>query len=133
MQLWKYSGILLLLTGVLHNVVGFILGWDILLKIARDGFINAVDPDFDRNFIFWFLFSGLSLMIMGHLAHWIIKKRKAPLPSFLGWYLLALAFIGGIMMPVSGFWLFIPQGFIIIFPKNYKRSMLSDAKESYSI
>jgi len=111
MQLWKRSGKFLLITGTLHNLVGILLGWDIVLRIADNGFFNGVEL---FNGVFWFLMTGVSLMILGKLSNWIIETLNAPLPPFLGWYLLLVASVGIILMPISGFWLLIPQGFLII-------------------
>ena len=41
---WKYSGILLTATGVIHTIVGLVMGRDIYLDILKLGFINAIEP-----------------------------------------------------------------------------------------
>jgi hypothetical protein len=43
-----------------------------------------------------------------------------PAPLFLGYYLLTLSVAGCLIIPVSGFWLFIPQAFVIIFANRKK-------------
>jgi hypothetical protein len=119
-KLWKYSGIFLLATGVLHSIVAVLLGIEDLLAIFRDGLLDAVGEDVSREFAFWFLICGIVIIFLGQVLHYYIKKEQKPAPLFLGYYLLALSVIGCIIVPVSGFWLFIPQAVIIIFAKRRK-------------
>lgn len=123
MTLWKKSGTLLIATGILHNVVGFIMGWDVLVAIAKAGFINSVGEQMDRNAIFWFLFSGFMIMLLGKFMQTWIDTYKKPVPAYLSYYLLLLSSIGCIFMPISGFWLVLPQAFIII-QANRKAAVL---------
>ena len=53
------------------------------------------------------------MLLLGALAHTFIKVTDRPLPRYLGWSLVALT-LGAIIYPVSGFWLFLPQGIIIL-------------------
>ncbi len=118
MQLWKWSGTLLILTGIGHSIVGMIKGWDVLVLIAQDGFINAIGLDPSRLAFLFFMLSGFIVIFLGHLCHWIINTRKAPLPHFMGWYFFWCGLLGMFLLPVSGFFLLIPQGLIILFPQN---------------
>ena len=118
---WKYSGILLFATGILHCIVGVAVGKDYLWGIAKEGFFNtAHEDDLSRGLAFWFLICGVVIIILGHLLHYYIKKEQQPAPKLLGYWLLGLGLIGGIIAPVSGFWLFIPQALIIIYAKSIK-------------
>jgi hypothetical protein len=114
MKAWKQSGNFLMATGVIHNTVGLIMGWDTLKGIASDGFINTINTEMDRNAIFWFLFTGFLLMITGGYYQDQIKQTSRALPARQGYYLLILSVIGCLMMPVSGFWIVVPQAMIII-------------------
>lgn len=125
MKAWKYAGHFLIATGIIHNAIGFIMGWPTLTSIARDGFVNTINTEMDRNAIFWFLFTGFLLMIMGGLYQDRIKESNQPLPAKQGYYLLILSVIGAIMMPVSGFWIVIPQALIIILAKRSESVELS--------
>ena len=113
-NLWKLSGLFLIITSILHNLVGFIMGWEVLKDIASEGFYNTVSGRHDRNAIFWFIFSGFTMMIIGKMMHDYIKTNNKPLPYYLGIYLLILSITGCIIMPISGFWLVLPQALIII-------------------
>jgi len=115
---WKYSGIFLIATGILHSVVGIMLMYNDLWSILKDGLLNAVGDDVDRNLALWFLICGIFIIILGQILHYYIKKEQKPAPPFLGYWLLGLSVIGCIIAPATGFWLFIPQALIILFAKR---------------
>ena len=117
-KLWKYSGIFLLATGILHSVVGIVLNKDYFRAILKDGLFNAVENNVHRELAFWFLVCGVIIILLGHVLHHYIKKEQKPAPFFVGYYLLGLSVIGCIAVPVSGFWLFIPQALIILWVKR---------------
>ena len=117
-QVWKYSGIFLIATGIIHSIVGILVGKDYLWAIIKDGLFNAVGDDLYRGISFWFLLVGVIIIVLGHTLHHYIKKEQKPAPRLLGYYLLGMAVIGCIAMPTSGFWLFIPQAIIILFSKR---------------
>jgi hypothetical protein len=104
-------------TGVLHVVVGIILGKDILALIAADGWFNALQEQYDRNYIFWFLLSGFGFIPLGYLGHRYITELQRGLPHGVGWLLLILTLVCCMLIPVSGCWLLIPQVLIIFFSK----------------
>ena len=113
MNISKHSGNLLIATGIFHNLIGFVIGWPVLADIVRSGFINSINEQMDRNAIFWFLFSGFMMIILGKLMqHYLEADWK--LPKWLGLSLLILSLIGCALMPVSGFWLVVPQAILVI-------------------
>ncbi len=127
MELWKLSGTFLWATGMVHCTVGmawyfiqFRFYWDSFVNIANDGFINAIGSSPERHALLFFLLSGFFLIVLGHLCSWIIQIRDAPLPRFLGWYILSCGLVGGLLQPLGGFGLLIPQGLIILFPRNMR-------------
>ena len=118
-KFWKYSGIFLVATGILHSVVGIMMGGEYLWGIIKKGVFNAAkDDDLATGLAFWFLVCGIIFIILGHLLHYYIKKVQQPAPNLLGYWLLGLGIIGCIIMPVSGFWLFIPQALVILFAER---------------
>lgn len=123
MNLLKNSGNLLITTGIVHNLIGFIMGWSVLTEIANSGFVNSINDEMDRNAIFWFLFGGFMMIIMGKLMQTFLQGGSQ-LPKWLGISLLVLALIGCVMMPVSGFWLVIPQALLIIYPRRKRPQLL---------
>jgi hypothetical protein len=121
MKIWKYSGIFLLITGVIHNIVGIFLMYDIYWQIISSGFVNAVSGDFGRWFAFWFFICGVFIIILGQVVHHYIQHEQRPAPASLGWTLLVLSVFICIAEPVSGSWLFIPQALIIIFANRREK------------
>lgn len=112
--LGKYSGIFLLLTGVLHVVIGLIKSWAIWCNIVSDGFINSVGNDIERGFVLWFLLAGVLFILLGYTLHYYIKKEQQPAPLLLGYLILIVSVLTCFILPRSGAWLLIPQGIIII-------------------
>ena len=102
------AGVLLLAIGVVHNVVGVLVGWPWLLEILADGYVAAVPDDAPwRMAIFWFLWFGWALMLVG--AAWArIERSGDTIPGWQGTGLALLVLAGGLAMPISGFWLGLP-------------------------
>lgn len=111
--MYKYIGHLLVATGVLHNVVGIIGFWKPLSAIHRDRYFNTVRMDAERNAAFWFLITGALLMALGQQAR-ATQQRTGAVPASLGWSLLAISVPGVVLIPVSGFWLVLAQGFLVL-------------------
>jgi hypothetical protein len=125
MKIWKYSGIFLLATGALYTIVALLMGADEFIGMIRDGFINSVGGDnAARGLAFWFFTVGIVAVFFGHVLHYYIKREQKPAPLFLGYYLLALSVAGCLIIPVSGFWLFIPQALVIIVANRKKKKLI---------
>ncbi len=127
----RLSGPLLMATGVLHLLAGFVFYPEPLAAIMQDGFFNAVElnpAQFDREAAFWWMVFGVMLLILGGLVHWA-QARTRTLPAFLGWSLLALGVAGVILMPVSGFWLALPQAVLMLVVARQGRSKTAVASE----
>jgi uncharacterized protein DUF6463 len=98
------AGWLLMAIAALHGAIGLWVGRHAVLDIARDGFVNAIDPYLERELVFWFLLMSPLLWIVGRFAVWLATEGRRP-PGWLGRSLLGLALTGAVLMPVSGFWL----------------------------
>ena len=127
----RLSGPLLMATGVLHLLAGFVFYPEPLAAIMQDGFFNAVEPNpaqFDREAAFWWMVFGVMLLILGGLVHWA-QARTRTLPAFLGWALLALGVVGVSLMPASGFWLTFPQAALVFAAARWggSRSAVAEA------
>jgi hypothetical protein len=120
MKIWKYSGIFLIITGVIHNIVAILSLHEPYWQIIKNGFINTVTVtgDVGRLFAFWFFMCGIFIIFLGQALHYYIRREQQPAPLFLGYSILALSIFICIVEPVSGSWLFIPQALIIIFAKR---------------
>lgn len=114
MKIGKYSGLFLIITGILHTIIAFILHWKTYWAIINDGLVNAIGREYHRAFPFWFLVCGVLIILFGQTLYCYQKREQKPAPLFLGYSMLIFAVIGCIMNPVSGFWIFIPQALIII-------------------
>ena len=119
-KLWKYSGIFLMATGILHSIVAIALGKEVFWEIIQDGVIHVISQDYTRSFAFWFLICGIFVILLGGVLHYYIKKEQKPAPLFLGYSILVLAIFGCIVEPISGFWLFLPQALIMIIANQKK-------------
>ncbi len=120
----RLSGPLLMATGVLDLLVCLLLYAGPLAAIAQDGFFNAVEfnpAQFDREAAFWHVTFGTTVLILGALVHWA-QARTGTLPAFLGWSLFALGVAGAILMPVSGFWVILPQAVLMLVVARRGRS-----------
>jgi Family of unknown function (DUF6463) len=111
----RISGYLLLVTGILHTLIGLVDGYPQLLAMAQDGFINTATASPEREAIFWFLVCGLALVLVGLLA----LGYDRPLPASFGWGLLLLSLAGAFMLGPSGFFLVIPQAIYILVVAYY--------------
>ena len=112
----RLSGPLLMATGVLDLLYVLVFHFRQLAAIAGDGFFGAVElhpSQLDRETAFWHLTFGAMVVILGGLVHWT-QSRTGTLPAFLGWSLLALGLFGAILVPVSGFWLVLPQAVMML-------------------
>ncbi len=120
MQAIKFSGYYLLATGVIHSAVGLIMGWSILVGMHQAGWWNTVEAggqiNFARSAILWFLVLGFFWMLLGYLMQQWLRYSDRPLPALLGWGMLAAGVLVAFILPVSGAWLFIPQGLLILWP-----------------
>lgn len=103
------SGLLLVAIGVLHTAVGILNGKSVMSRISGATFSPEASRQLigalGKQFVFWFLFGGLLMLVLGHLLTWIERRLDRPVPSFVGWELLVLSLVGLFVMPVSGFWL----------------------------
>jgi len=118
MKIWRYSGIFLILTGLLHIAVGILLFKDTFAEYINNGIINSVTENSVQETGFWFLVCGTLVIMWGLTMHHYIRKTYKPAPKFLGYFLLIISLIGGLIVPISGFWLFVPQALIIIMAKE---------------
>ena len=118
-KFWKYSGIYLIATGILHTIFAIAFGKEAFLKIIRDGLYNMTALDYERAFAIWFFMCGIFIILLGQVLHHYIKKEQKPAPLSFGYSLLIFTIFGCIVEPGSGFWLFLPQALIIIFANKF--------------
>jgi hypothetical protein len=118
------NGSLVLAIGTLHELTCVLAGAGLIAppgaaprnlfaEIARDGFVGAVAQDPLRLALFWSACFGLALLLLGSLMR-SLELRGQPLPKSFGWQLAALALVGGLSLPASGFWLALPVAWRIL-------------------
>lgn len=106
----RLSGILLIVTGCLHTLTGFIDGYPIWEEMFRDGLIGTATGSVERQMLFWFCVTGIALVLVGLLA---LSYPKV-LPVSFGWALLLLSVVGVLVLGPSGFLLLIPQALYML-------------------
>jgi len=109
----RFVGPALIVIGVAHILTFAVLHADRWRAIARDGLVNTVDGDDKREAAFWAICCGPLMIMVGYLVHFS-RTRLGTVPAFPGWVLLAMGLLGGLLMPVSPFWLFVPLGLAIL-------------------
>jgi uncharacterized membrane protein HdeD (DUF308 family) len=109
----------LIAIGALHCSVGLAFGLDTLAQIVSDGFVNAVEPHVGRMYWFWFMVTGVLMIVVGQLTH-SIERRRDTLPGYLGWEILALGVFATAAIPVSGGWLVIGAGIYLLLKGRQK-------------
>ncbi|MBB3109623.1 hypothetical protein FHS18_001686 [Paenibacillus phyllosphaerae] len=107
-------GLLLMLTGLLHSIVGIAIYAKHFVPIFSEGLWNTVgEGQWERGTAFWFMMFGLLLMLIGYISDWLMKKKGIAPPASFGWLLFVICLIGAVIMPVSGFWLGLPQAWVL--------------------
>jgi hypothetical protein len=90
-----------------HTLFGVVAFGGTLLTLLREGLIATIDRQYDRGAVFWFLYTGFAL---GLLGAWL-DERESEGRRFPGYLVVGLALLTGagvLIMPRSGFWLLIP-------------------------
>ncbi|WP_438463227.1 DUF6463 family protein [Marinomonas sp. PE14-40] len=124
----KYSGYYLIATGILHSVIGLILGWETLLAMHQDNWLaSTMIGDqilFDREAISWFLLSGVFWILFGLMLQKALDEGFIP-PVSLAWGFILIGIIVAIIMPVSGAYFFIIQGIVLLLGCKAKKRLRS--------
>jgi hypothetical protein len=113
MKYSRLAGMWIMAVGILHCALFLWLGRATLQTMAAEGFWNSIDPVRERQVLFWALLTGVLALLLGQLALWTARLGR-PLPGFLGWQMLGVTLVCGVLMPVSGGWLLAVPGLLII-------------------
>ena len=116
----RYVGLAVLLIGLAHVLYVVVAKSAPLTSIIRGGIVNAVEPHQEREAAFWSLWFGVFVAVSGALIA-TLQARRQPVPAFAGYILLAMGILGGVLMPVSGFWAGVPLGLLILLPPRQRR------------
>jgi hypothetical protein len=93
--------------GVIHLSFGLAFMHDTLSLLWSEGLWNTVNGQPPREQVFWFLCTGIMLLIVGVLVNQAESQGLA-VPGFVTWTFAGLAVVGVVVMPISGIWLLIP-------------------------
>src|SRR3989442_11002933 len=119
------SGLVLIGVGILHAVLGVFKGYSLLSEIARSAFATETGrrlvTGLGKEFVFWFLFGGFLMLVLGHFFTWVERRLNHAVPSFIGWELVLLSVLGLSFMPLSGFWLVLGVAIYTIVAARHSR------------
>ena len=103
---------------IIHTLFAVVVFGKVLLSVVQRGVFNTVGTDPMVGAVVWFVLFGAALFICGLVVSTLERSSPSPLPKSLGWSLLALATLGAILMPASGFWLVFPPAIAVLARKS---------------
>ena len=103
---------------IIHTLFAVVAFGKVLLSVVQRGVFNTVGTDPMVGAVVWFVLFGAVLFICGLAVSALERSSPNPLPKSLGWCLLALATLGVILMPASGFWLAFPPAIAVLARKS---------------
>lgn len=105
-----WAGPWLMAVAALHTAFAAVVFAKPLGQIAAHGVWNGIDQDPVRRAAVWFVLFGAVLALLGGAVAGLERAGTPGQPALrpLGWGLLALALLGIVLMPASGFWLALP-------------------------
>ena len=103
--------------GVIHSLFGVFFMHTTLAVLWSEGLLNTVNGQPPREAVFWFLCTGIILLMVGVLVDQTERKGLA-IPLFVTWLFAALTIIGVVVMPISGIWLLIPPAAGMVFRRR---------------
>jgi uncharacterized protein DUF6463 len=108
------------LIGVVHVAVTAMVYPDSVASIRRGGVVAAVEADPElvpvRGLGFWYVTSGLGTVALG-VAVADLERRRLLRPHHAA-LLAAIGVWGVVLVPRSGFWLFLPLAAVAAFPRD---------------
>lgn len=111
------AGPLLVAISVIHLACTPVFYGPGLAKIFDNGVLDAVESGSSlldaRAATFWYVVAGFGMGLLGYLAWWV-ERRVGVLPGALGWLLVAFTVVDVLLMPLSGFWLFLAPAALVI-------------------
>jgi len=111
------AGPALIAISVIHFATASVFYGPGLRAIVDAGIVNAVEPGSvvyaDRAAAFWYVVAGMGTALLGYLVWWL-ERRIGIVPSALGWLLVAFVLATVLLVPVSGFWLFLGPAAVVI-------------------
>ena len=110
------AGISIIIIGILHSILGFVKFSNSFSEIIYNGFFNTVSGA-EKGWALWFTITGIVFILLGIAISFIEKNGLKP-PSGIGYILSATAILGGVMLPLSGFWALLFPSVLILYNQN---------------
>jgi uncharacterized membrane protein YccF (DUF307 family) len=117
MRYWKGSW--LMGVAVIHTGFALAVFGDELRGVVARGVFDSVGTDPMVGTVVWFVLFGAMLFVCGLAVAALEHATLGELPRSLGWSLAALATLGVVLMPASGFWLAYPPAIAILARKAW--------------
>lgn len=102
----------------IHTLFAVVVFNKVLGSVVQRGVFNTVGTDPMVGAVVWFVLFGAALFICGLAVSALEDALHGALPRSLGWSLLALALLGVLLMPASGFWLAFPPAIAVLLRKS---------------
>jgi hypothetical protein len=101
----------------IHTLFALVVFNKVLGSVVQRGVFDTVGTDPMVGAVVWFVLFGAALFICGLAVSALEHALHGALPRSLGWTLLALALLGVVLMPASGFWLAFPPAVAVLLRK----------------
>ncbi|MEO0470757.1 MAG: DUF6463 family protein [Bacteroidota bacterium] len=109
-------GRIIIVIGVLHGLLGLVKFSGSFTAMIAEGVFNT-GAGSERGWAIWFTVAGPVFILLG-LSLRSLEQHQIQIPNAIGWGLSILAVIGGIFIPVSGFWALLLPGILILRQKK---------------
>jgi polyferredoxin len=103
--------------GVIHLSFGLVFMHRTLALLWSERLWNTVNGQPPREAVFWFLCTGVLLLIIGVIVDRAERDGLA-IPRFAAWLFAALTIVGVVVMPISGIWLLIPPAVGMVYRRR---------------
>ena len=114
-----WNGPWLMGVAVIHTGFAIAMFGGVLRGVVARGVFDSVGADPMVGAVVWFVLFGVMVFVCGLAVAALDRATGGELPRPLGWSLLALASLGVVLMPASGFWLAFPPAIAILVRKDW--------------
>lgn len=125
MFIQRYAGATLMVFAAIHGGVALILFAGPLLDIYQAGVLRGPfgwSPDMLA--AFWFLIFSWPLLLLGYMTRWAYQRTGEIPATMLGAGLAGVGVLTLVFLPVSGLWLFVVLGtLLLIHGKSHRREV----------
>ena len=120
MVVQKYTGGALVVFAMVHGGVAGVLFGGAFVYIFEAGVLGGpFEWSSDMLAAFWFLVFSWPLFLLGYVSGWAYRKAREILAVVLGVGIAGVAAATIVFLPVSGLWLFVALGtLILVFGKS---------------